>query len=146
MNFELSENFPTKSVGELNTEFHKHHKPRKKFGEKRAANPIALILNPPQFNSDLEDKWFAVYYRHFFVTIEKGKTMFGPHIATLQIQIHPGNNVWLGTAQLKFNFFSRKELRKKLRLAIIAKKYFVSLKSAENIVEFSPPIIKTQAI
>lgn len=140
---ELGEENPTRSVGQLRTEFFKFHRLKRAERvrkEQAAMNPIALKINPPQYHSDLDDKWFAVYHRHFYVTIEKGDSLFGPHIAKLHIQIYPGYNVWLGTAQLKFNFFSRKETRKKLRLAIVKKKYFCTENSEEEIVELIKPV------
>lgn len=122
------------TVGELKRQFYRFHRRKRE-----TLNPIVLKLNPPQFFSELDDKWFAVYYRKFFVTITEGKSMFGPHVAQLSIQIYPGRSEWLGTCQLKYNFFSKKELRKKLRLAITKQKYFCSEKSAQKIIEFTQP-------
>lgn len=132
---DYGEEIPVKSVGELHSQFILFHS--KKKNERRPLNPITLTLNPPQYFNELEDKWFAVYYRQFFVTITQGNRLFGPHVAQLFIQVYPGKNAWLGTAQLKFNFYSRKEIRKKLRTAITRKKYYCSEKSAEAIVEFT---------
>lgn len=134
---DYGEEIPVKSVGQLNRDFIRFH--RRKKGETRSLNPITLTLNPPQFYSELEDKWFAVYYRNFYVTITQGNTIFGPHVAQLHIQIHAGKKVWLGTAQLRFNFFSPREAKKKLRIAISKRKYFCSEKSGEEIVEFTKP-------
>lgn len=142
---DFGEEYPTRSVGDLRREFLKFHTLRRREIDRsrkiiqRVMNPVALKLNPPQYFNEIEDKWFAVYHRKFFVTITEGKTMFGPHIAQLFIQVYPGYSVWLGTAQMKCNFYSRKEIRKKLRLAISKEKYFVSESSAEEIVEFHPP-------
>lgn len=139
---DFGEEYPTRSVGDLRREFLRFHKLRRReidFSKRQwAMNPLVLLLNPPQYFSEIDDKWFAVYHRKFFVTITEGKTMFGPHVAQLFIQIYPGYNAWLGTAQFKCNFYSKKELKRKLRLAITKAKYFVSEKSAEEMVEFRP--------
>lgn len=143
MDFILGHEDRIKTVLQLNEEFHKFHKLRKsqRVGtKKKASDPITLVLNPPQYHAELEDKWFAVYYRKFYVTIERGEsTMFGPHVARLHYQVCRGNTVWVGTAQLKGNFFSRKVMRKKLRIAIIAKKFYVSPKMGEDVVDIDPP-------
>lgn len=138
MDFTLANEDKVESVAQLNKKFRKFHmltRSQRVGTKKLSSDPIVLVLNPPQYNSQFEDKWFAVYYRNFFVTIEKGSsTMFGPHVARLFYQVCRGNTVWVGTAQLRGNFFSRKNIRKKLRIAILKKKYYISPKEGEEIV------------
>lgn len=143
MDFILGHEDRIKTVAQLNREFHRYHKLKRServVPNQKACNPIVLVLNPLQYYSEFGDKWFAVYYKDFYVTIERGDSaLFGPHVARLFYQICRGNTVWIGTAQLKGNFFSRKIMRKKLRIAIIAKKYYVSPKLGEDIVDIDPP-------
>lgn len=133
---DYGEEISVKSVGQLKEEFYRFHRKRAKS---KTLNPITIVHNPSQYYSELEDKWFAVYYRNFFVTVTEGGGIFGPHVAQLFIQVYRGKHVWLGTAQFKFLFPSKLKLRKKLRLAIVKRKYFCSEKSATEIIEFTRP-------
>ena len=139
LEFEIDENDDSFLVGDLIDKFNAfHHKPRRK-----ALNPISLVLNPETKDGQLwypdTEIYFAVYYKHFYVTIEKHlHAINGWHRARLFYQIAPGNASWLATAQFKCGFYDRKTIRKKLRGAIIRKLYYASELSRDKIVRLTP--------
>ena len=139
LEFELEENEDSFLVGDLIDKFNAfHRKPRRK-----ALNPISLILNPETKAGQLwypdSEIYFAVYYKHFYVAIEKHPSKLNAsHRARLFYQIAPGHSTWLATAQFKCSFYDRKTIRKKLRSAIIRKLYYASELSRDKIVRISP--------
>lgn len=146
--FSVEEEAEVKTVAELNEEFYplvtfKKKEMKRAYRNKRLARvirPQVLVLNPPGYgDSDSvvqNDVYVAVYYRGYHVRIEHGKSMFGPHKFELMFQVCTGRRVWLGTHTAKFNFFSTKELKKQLKLAILEQSYYCSPKSGEELVEF----------
>lgn len=146
---EVEEEGEVYSVGELKEQFYRSvtllkkelwKKYRKKPMRFRIQHPQALILNPPGYgdiNSAVhQDVYVAIYYRRFYVRVEQGKSIFGPHKFELFIQVRRGLRVWLGTTIKKFNFYSDKDLRAILKEHIIEEAYYCSPSSAEEIVEF----------
>lgn len=105
----------------------------------RVVKPQKLILNPAGFvNTDSaihSDTYVAVYYRNYFVRIEHGKSLFGPHKYELFFQVRRGLRVWLGTCIHRHVFFSERDVQKKLRRNIHLQKYYCSPSSAEEVVE-----------
>ena len=139
LEFELEENEDSFLVGDLIDKFNSfHRKPRRK-----ALNPISLVLNPETKTGDLwypdSEIYFAVYYKHFYVTIEKHLlTINGWHRARLFYQVSPGHSAWLATTQIKCGFYDRKTIRKKLRTAIVLRKYYASQLSRDKLVRLTP--------
>lgn len=141
--FELEREVPTKTVLQLKTRFYKWHTDKtQKAGWPhpvlKGMDPIALELNPTLLESAdplAGDKWFAVYYRNYFVTIEQSVShpLQGPHVAMLHIKA--AKLVWLGTMQLMFQFFNEDKLRICLRRAIRLREYFTSERTENMPVE-----------
>lgn len=147
MDFELSTEVPTKSVGELKNEFYKvttlpRRSMYKKYRDKellRILKPIAFVLNPigyynPNSYADSE-VYIAVYPRKFFVRIEQGNSVFGPHKFELRYQVKRGVQVWLGTCIKKFPFYNKKDCKRILRKILLKEQFFCSEQSAAELVE-----------
>lgn len=158
LGWELEKNYPVKSIGQLRRLFYRDHVYREPGKSRLAVNPIGLVMNPPQFISEYDltaiDTWIAVYgsvrfspTARFYVAVEHHpKSMSGPHIAKLHIQLYPGKEgawqckyVWLGTAQFECNFFDEKKIRVNLKRAIRLKEYYASLQSEGKVVTFDEP-------
>lgn len=158
LGWEVSKTYPVKSIGQLRRLFYRDHVYREKHKPRLAYNPLGLSVNPPQFVSEYDltavDTWIAVYgsvrfnpSSRFYVSIEHHpKSMNGPHVARLYIQIYPGKEgawsskyVWLGTTQFECNFFNEKKIRVNLKRAIRLKEYYASLQSEGKVVTFDEP-------
>lgn len=150
LSFSVDGNDESKTVGELKEEFYPLVRLLKKevytpYKNKRLAriqHPQRVILNPPGYGDPESvvhiDVYVAVYYRGYHVRIQHGNSMFGPHKFELLYQVCRGRRVWLGTWTAKFNFFSTRDLKKQLKLAILNEEYYCSPKSAEVRIEFEP--------
>lgn len=146
--FEVRRNENLKSVLELRTRFFKWHTD-KSDGYPKGINPIALVLNPSQYVNpfDCDERWYAVYYRDYYVIIEQSHTnpIRGPHRAMLYIQIYPRTKVrparheWIGTALLECTFASEERVRIALRRAIRTRQYFIGEKLEEYKINMNPP-------
>lgn len=147
---ELDEERPCKTVGELHEEFFRIMRVKQRelladFQDKRfVLRPQALVLNPPGWGSlqdpTRSDIYIAVYYRGYYVRIECGRSMlFGPHKFELMFQVRVGLHVKLGGWTSCFPFHQERTLRKKLKKAILLKKFFVSEHTAAMVVEIGLP-------
>lgn len=153
ISFDVEEPDKVTTVGELKEKFYKvctllkkemWKRARKKDKITRILHPQVLIINPPGYTADLSDVYVALYYRGYYVRVEHGRSIFGPHKFELYYQVKTGQRVWLGTHIRKFNFFSEKDLRRILREEILEEAYYCSPSSAEDIVEL--PIETTATI
>jgi len=141
LEFEVEEAEDSFLVGDLIEKFNTFHRlPRRK-----ALNPISLVLNPETTDGSLwfpnSEIYIAVYYKHFYVAIDKHiHTLNGWHRARLFYQVAPGNAAWLATAQIKCSFYDRKAIRKKLRCAIVLRKYYASDLSKEKLIRLLPEV------
>lgn len=142
--FILEDDIPTTSVEELKKQFYKsviipQAELLSSFKRcKVAREPQRLILNPPGFgnfqNVTATDLYIAVYYRGFYVRVEHGKSMFGPHKFELLYQVRKGCQVWLGIKTHKVLFHNQKEIKAKLRLTILAKDFYCAPDTAKTLV------------
>lgn len=129
----------TTSRHELKRQFYRFHKKTEEmWGSKTAIktlNPIAVTDD----TAEDRDRWIAVYYRRFYVTLDQGTTITrGPHTAKLYYRGATGG-IWLGTCQIVCNFYDAKRLRRKLRLAIRRKDYFCTHESGLEEFETTSP-------
>lgn len=151
LDFEVSPDRPMRSVMQLRTRFFKWHTDLAIPKHPRGIDPITLVLNPPKYVDDNDpfcvDTWFAVYYRSYYVKVEKShlSPFHGPHIAKLYLQVYPakpgrrGSHEWIGTATFKCIFTNEEQLRICLRRAIRTRQYFVSDKTEEILIDMNPP-------
>lgn len=150
MDFIVHSDAPVKSFKELLKFFYKYHSQyikRRRVG----CNPIAFILNPPQFadetNPFSSDAYYAVYCRGFFVIIDCNihHPHTGPHAAKLWKEVYPPSGsreafrIHLATMQIEGSFFNVKAIRVALREAIAKREYFMPPAWEENLVEFIDP-------
>lgn len=106
-------------------------------GQRKAYNPIAIVLNPPKFvdthNPMHVDVYYVVYTKKFYVKVTHGRSMHGPHRMELLFQSETGKHR-LGCALGRFFFLKELELRKQLRANIIGKKYFATEETEDEVV------------
>lgn len=149
--FNLEQEYPVKSVGQLRRLFYKENR--------KPGSLKALILNPPALIDPTDpfsqDIYYAIYSRsrfgdqaRYFVTIECNlhHPSIGPHLAQLNIQVYPGRAgsfggkfIWLGTTTFDCEFFDEREIHSSLRQSCKDSSYFASEASEEVIVEFDIP-------
>lgn len=139
-----------RTIQQLLKSFYKFHSHFRK-GVRSGLNPIAFVLNPEQLNDPSNvwtvDRYFAVYYRKYFVVIEQNTNSpySGPHAAKLYYEVYGPTpyyhayRVHLGTIQVCCNFFSKVAIRKALRGAIAKRRYFASEDMLETVIEFDEP-------
>lgn len=106
-------------------------------GQKKANNPITIVLNPPMFvnvNDPMHtDTYYVVYTNKFFVKVIHGRSMHGPHKMELIFQSETGKHR-LGCAMGRFFFLKELHLRRCLRTNIIEKRYFATEDTESEIV------------
>lgn len=124
------------TIGDLIDEFYCFHTLKKsekvgKFKPKRIVlRPRTLILNPEllQTHNDIakQDKYFAIYYQGFYVTIEHGRSIGGPHKLELWKQIKGKKKIRLACWTALFFFFKEEKIRKLLKRALKERLYYAS--------------------
>lgn len=143
--FVLADNIPITTVGDLKKKFYEIviWKQKELYNDfkrcKVSQEPQRLILNPPGFTGSqavlASDVYIAIYYRGYYVRIEHGKSMFGPHKFELLYQVRKGCQVWLGIKTHKFLFPDEKKIKKLLRDTILAKDFYCSPETGAEIIE-----------
>lgn len=154
--FVIEDDYPTISVGELikrfyNLSIYKQSELKKEFkGKKIALDPQRLLLSPNGWGKSeslvSDEIYIAVYYQGFFIRIDHGKSLFGPHPIRLFFQVRQGVKMWLATHKHKFMFYDEKQVREKLKQTIRGKEFYCSERSAEQMVELKPTDKKDESI
>lgn len=145
MELHFEEDIPITTIGELKDQFYtasiyRQEELKQAFKRQRVAlEPQRLILNPPGYGSRdaviATDVYIAIYYKGFFVRIECGRSMEGPHKFELIYQIRAGCHIWLGVFPESFIFFDQKKVKENLRVGIRRKLFYCSKSTASETVE-----------
>lgn len=142
--FSISQQGRIACVQELKDRFYEYHSEYIR-GRRCAVAPNALVLNPLVTDTTL-DKYFAVYCKGYFVTVEINEhSPSDPHPAKLFIQVYPARNnhfarfEWLGTTQITGYFFDEKAIRRGLFSAIRQRNYYCTNRVANSRIDFTPP-------
>lgn len=148
LQLEITEENPTVTIEDLLDDFYIIHKVKQKElhkkyrGQQFAVRPIQLVKNPLGFGREAvlpTSVWVAIYYKHYFVRIECGSSVFnGPHKAELYWQMKRGTHIRLGSFQITGGFHNERKIRKALKFAILKKKYFASQITLETVIEILP--------
>lgn len=127
----------SKSIQELKDEFYTMVK-RRRYEDWRSLQLNPLPTGFTAWDQFKIDFYIALYYRGYYVRIEKGNLLHGPHKCQLQFQVDKGQHVLLGTHLGKFMFYDEAAIFKKLRVYSKLEKYFCSEVTAKTVIQLPP--------